>query len=422
MTATQRSVIIQAAQTRDGASWHNAPYQKLEGGNMWIGPRVKAAFFSCVFLLLLVTQEAATRLKAAAQQNAAAADSTCSLITLHMKDAPVDAVYSEIARQAGVRLAPPAGRSLVPNVSMDVEQQPFWRVIHQLAGQTGFAPAPSLSADFEREILLRSNPGWANARSYLSGCVLFVADSVSFNQSYSYISQTQTQSSISLRIYAYVDPKVDVLELMALRLDEAVDENGKSILIDPRYGGALSGGGGIGGLLSGSIRLAFSRDTGKRIARLKGSARFALCTKRETWEVADIRNAKDVVRIMSPGTYTIKGLENQADNPSAYILRIEIEQAGATRSLTPLTIFGAFPNGPRLLDENGRAYQSGGGGGGTAGGGPLRYSFRFRDPANDSQKLGPPARLIWNIPVEMKELGVPLELTDLPIPIKTGGH
>jgi len=388
---------------------------------MWIKPRVKAAFFSCVFLLLLVTQEAATRLKAAAQQNAAVADSTCSLITLHMKDAPVEAVYREIARQAMVRIAPPAGRSLVPNVSMDVEQQPFWRVIHQLAGQTGFAPAP-ISAGFEREIRLIGNPGWAKARSCFSGCVLFIADSVSFNQSFNYISQQQTQSSISLRITAYVDPKIDVLELVALHLDEAVDENGNSILINPKYGEALSAGTGPPGPLRGSIRLAYSPDTGKRIARLKGSARFALCTKRETWEVADIRNAKDVVRKMSPGTYTIKGLENQADNPSAYNLSIEIEQAGAMRSLTPLTIFSAFPNGPRLLDENGRAYQSGGGGGGTVGGGPLRYSFRFRDPANEGQKLGPPARLIWNVPVEMKEISVPLEMTDLPLPIKTAGH
>jgi hypothetical protein len=374
-----------------------------------------------MFLLLVVTQEAAPRLKAAALQNAAAADSTCSLITLHMKDAPAEAVYSEIARQAMVRMAPPAGSSLVPNVSIDVEQQPFWRVIHQLAGQTGLAPAP-MSAGFEREIRLIGNPGWAKARSCISGCVLFIADSVSFNQSFNYISQQQTQSSISLRITAYVDPKIEVLELVALHLDEAVDENGNSILINLKYGEALSGGTGPPGPLSGSIRLAYSPEIGKRIARLKGSARFALCTKRETWEVADIRNAKDVVRKMSPGTYTIRGLESQADSPSAYNLTIEIEQAGGTRSLSPLTRYYVLNPGLRLLDADGQAYRSGGGGGGTAGGGPLRYTFGFRDPANEGQKLGPPARLIWNIPVEMKELVVPLELNDLPIPIKTGGH
>ena len=198
------------------------------------------ACFSCALLLLVMTQASIphaaefTRQSAGAyslvalRQMASADDSTLTMITLHMIDTSTEAVYGEIARQAKLQIVAAAGKwPQLPNVSIDVDRQPFWKVMHQLAAQTGMAPV-SMSLR-QREVHLNYNPNWGKAPSSYDGCALFVANSITFSQYVSYILQGQARSSVSLDINAYIDPSIDVLQVMGLRLAEALDENGVSL-------------------------------------------------------------------------------------------------------------------------------------------------------------------------------------------------
>jgi hypothetical protein len=68
----------------------------------------------------------------------------------------------------------------------------------------------------------------------------------------------------------------------------------------------------------------------------------------------------------------------------------------------------------RLEDADGHIYQGGGGGGG--GGGKLEYNMSFSVPPDRQKEFGPPAKLTWSIPTEMKEVTIPIEFKNLPIP------
>jgi hypothetical protein len=379
--------------------------------------------FSCALLLLVMTRESIPSAAefarksvgaysmAAPRQTAAVNNSASTLITLHVKDAPAADVYSEIARQAKLQIAAATGKwPQLPSVSMDVDQQPFWKVIHQLAGQTGMAPS-SMSLG-QREVRLIYNPNWDKAPSSYDGCALFVANSISFNQNVSYIVQGQTRSSLSLDINTYIDPSIDVLQVIGLRLDEALDENGASLRNNQQS--IQSAPGGIIGQRSVRAQLAYSPTIGKRIVRLKGSVQIAQCTKRETWEMGDIQNAKDVARKLPQGTYTVMGLGSHEADSASYYIKVQIEPAANLKYTDPRIRFNTLHD-IRLLDASGQAYLTGGGGGGGAGG-PLEYTINFRNQGQDGQVLGPPSKFIWEIPVETKELVVPFELDDISLP------
>jgi hypothetical protein len=333
------------------------------------------------------------------------------MITLRMKDVPAEAVYGEIARQAKLQIVAATGKwPQMPNVSIDVERQPFWKIIHQLAGQTGMAPVSMPLG--QREVRLSYNPNWGKAPSNYNGCTLFVANSINFNQNVSYIGQGQARSSLSLDINTYIDPSIDVLQVMGLHLEEAVDENGTSLRNNQQPIQGASGG--AFGQSSVRAQLAYPPTIGKRIVRLRGSVQIAQCTKRETWEIGDIQNAKDVVRKISHGTYTVKGLGSREADSASYYIKVQIEPAANLKYTDPLINFNTLHD-IRLLDASGQAYMTGGGGGGGAGG-PLEYTINFRNQGKDGQVLGPPSKFIWEIPVAMKELVVPLELNDISLP------
>jgi len=351
---------------------------------------------------------------AAPPQTAAADNSAATLVTLHVKDAPAADVYGEIARQANLHIAPVSDRPwpALPNVTIDVEQQPLWQVMHRLAEQTGLAPAP-----FKGGIYLSVRPGWAKAPSYYNGGVLFVAYQANINQSVNLTDQSQNQGGIALYIYANVDPKIDILQVLSLHVDEALDENGKLLVPKQDWGGEI---GSIAGTLHLGAQFLYSPDIGKRIARFRGSFRFALCTRREAWEVNDIRSAKDVVHKMALGTYIVKSVENPATDATEYLVKIQIE--GTASPSSPLFSGEAISRSIRLVDAIGREYTSAGSGGMRMNG-HLEWGITFRDAGNAGQKLGPPSKLIWQIPVEFKEIVVPVELSDIPLPaFRTSGN
>jgi hypothetical protein len=377
---------------------------------MWTDGVQRIALWSVLLFVLVMDERSPAGTMR--YQIAAVDGSTPSLITLHLKDALAQDAYGEIARQAKVPIKPwPANLwTQVPKVNIDVDRQPFWRVMQQLAEQTGLAPG---NASREREILLRISPAWARAPSYYGGCVLFVLDSINVSKSIDYTGLQQSLSNMYLRMSAYTDPNVDVLQMQMLRPDEALDQNGNSFLGTRPLGSGMAHSVGSPWCWEVQQSLQYTPGISKRIARLKGSARFVLCTKRETWEVADIQNAKDVVRQTPLATYTIKGLIGHDANVPAYQLKIQIKVPSYE---SPVANFSDIGRSIRLVDASGRAYTISSSGGGGVGGGPLEHTITFNDRDRDGQNVGPPVKLIWEIPVETKDLIVPLELNDLALP------
>ena len=68
----------------------------------------------------------------------------------------------------------------------------------------------------------------------------------------------------------------------------------------------------------------------------------------------------------------------------------------------------------RLVDAEGHAYTMGGI---TTGGNDQKMEYRYNfNRFGGEARIGQPAKLIWDIPIETKEVAVPIEFRDLPIP------
>ena len=72
----------------------------------------------------------------------------------------------------------------------------------------------------------------------------------------------------------------------------------------------------------------------------------------------------------------------------------------------------------RLLDKDGHAFPSANGWGGGGGGNEMTYNWNFTKNtwAGEEGKVGEPHRLVWEIPLETREMDVAFEFKNLPMP------
>jgi hypothetical protein len=71
----------------------------------------------------------------------------------------------------------------------------------------------------------------------------------------------------------------------------------------------------------------------------------------------------------------------------------------------------------KVVDAKGRPFR-GGMQSGSRIGNTWEYSLSFSPPDDltGGGKIAAPARMIWDLPVEIKEVAVPVEFKDLPLP------
>jgi hypothetical protein len=216
-----------------------------------------------------------------------------------------------------------------------------------------------------------------------------------------------------------IDPKAKAVQgTTMVHLDEVVDERGNSLVPQGnRFQQSMaSPGWGSNWMWDLHAPLQYRPDMGKRIAHFRGSVRFLMQDKTDVWEIDDIKQAKAPERTVANVKYTIAGLRKTGER--SWELQIGIEHDGSMPPhQNPLTDFASIQRGIRLLDAGGNAFETSGGGGG-GGGGRLQYTINFHrtpDPGNVPADAEP-AKLIWEIPTDLKEVTLPILLRDLPIP------
>ena len=229
------------------------------------------------------------------------------------------------------------------------------------------------------------------------------------------------QADFKLAVSAFIDPKVRVIPyLTKFKLDEAVDEKGNSLLLVDA--GELAVAAVTPSTLNIAAQLSRPVTMGQRLARLRGSFRFFAVTKRELMEVPNVLTAKDVVKSVAQPAgdkqFTVKSVKKVGEQ---YEVELSITRQDfiAPESISPLErqmtyyVNADTFRSVRLLDAQGRnlvfyTYRSGS---------TTTYVVVFNTGAQGAaDKPGEPAKLVWEIPVETKEIVVPFEFTHLPLP------
>jgi len=360
-------------------------------------------------------EEARTRIEAALRQIEENRTTGASLITLHMKAAKPGQVFAEISRQASAQLRPSPVNlwesKSFPAIDIDIDRQPFWQAIGEICNKFGVAPQNNMAMEM---VIGDRNAGpklWGEAPSVISGPFLVVCGYINRSHSIDLNQAKNVRRSCTVQFMIYPEPKMRVLQgTHSVRIEEAVDEKGNSLAIPglpPDMGFNTNTW-----PWNMSASLMPQGNTGQKIARLRGSGRFIIQTRSEQAEIGEVQNARGVTKIVAGKRFMLKEVRKQGNQ---YVAMITLYRAGWSPNewnymMYPQQTF-------RMVDARGVPLMRLGNG--SSGGGPdqMDIDIQFqRQNWNGTENAGEPVKLFWEVPVETKEINVPFEFTDLPLP------
>ena len=340
-----------------------------------------------------------------------------TLVTLHLKDTPAKEAFEALKKQTGMDIAPSHDQFWDPRfnrnsgaVTIDVDRQPYWTVVRELCAQTG------LSVDsFGREMHLNNGDrGRMKAPMCLQGPFMFLATGSQYYRQTNYGADQNRNEQLSIQIMVYPEPKIQLMGYTwNPQITEAVDEKGNSLLISNR---------GVGPdnwmehetAHTYSIALQPLKDRGQKLAKFKGSIRVRVASQTEKLEIPDVLNGQSTEKTL--GGYRIVVKDGKRNGQQGQVVVEMYRQQGW---MTRLSRMGAGsdatwprPDSIRFIGPNGQVFRNNGWGGG-GGDSERKYSTSFSIGLLEADEA---LKLVWEIPTEFKELDLPFDFTDLPLP------
>jgi hypothetical protein len=338
-----------------------------------------------------------------------------SIITIRGRDLPLREVFHQLSEQAGTQLEvfPPDLLEQHRNtrVTLEIDHLRFWEAMQQITEKTGF----SLQQWDNTGMKLMQGAQQAEGISQVSGPYMISAQRVSRSRSLELGSAANVFEDFHVQLRAKAEPKLRLLRVgYNPNIELAIDEHGNSLL-PPGHtaqpGGYTFASSGIWQL---TARFTCPPNMGRRIARLKGTIDVSIQTRYEQLEVPEITSARGVNKVAGGMRFIVKELRRNGEIWQLDVIvrpegagPVEWEQIQQTLSLANLN----------LLDEHGESLQrTGSSTSGTAEQVEISMEFSNRGPGRNNRKVGLPDKLVWTVPTEIKDLRVPFEFIDLPIP------
>lgn len=348
-----------------------------------------------------------------------------SMVTLRLTDASPAELFAELSRQARAELKLYPSNLFEhgrwPRVSIDVKGKPFWEVMRELGPRLGVRVGGHTG-----ELRLMSAGGGAGPAgdflaspfAHVSGPVLFVPGQLTRTQVVDLTGPPAHSGAFQLSMTAVAEPKLVVLQADgAVRLDEAVDDRGNSLLAEgvAPPAGPLNTGGRVFPI---TCRLKYpDRNPGRTIARLRGTMRFVIQTKSERLEIADVLASKEVHWTAGDARVVVHGMTR---GPDGYELQLGIGSAqpapvGAGRG-AGWQLHQSMQNRLRLLDANDQPVERRGYSSRNADD-RTEFTLQFSEATHPhGRRAAEPLKLVWEVPTETREVAVPFEFKDLPMP------
>ena len=349
------------------------------------------------------------------------ADAT--LVTLKLSAADADSAIAELSKQSGYELKPynDVGwkQATLGAVTLSLDKQPFWAAFLQMGTQAGFALMQNDAALNGRRLTLYPfNQGGQDASKYptfISGAFLIHATGIQRTSTVEFAKAKAINRNVNMQIQVYSEPKVHVLKMSYTpEIMEAMDNRGNSLIV-PGQSNSSSGNMQIGGGITWGVGIALqypSQNPGDKIAILRGRFRTVVQTHSETMEIPDILTAKEQTKTIGGRRVVFKSFKKQNDRQyqaEVTIYRDEMEQEEFNRLSDSFAI--------RLMDSSGNAFWSNGGGSSSTGKEASRQVlFYKRTREEGGTNLGEPFKLALDIPTASREVMIPFEFANLPLP------
>ncbi len=363
--------------------------------------------------------EARTRIESILRQLSERAATGPTMVTLRLKGASPRQAFEEFFRQSGssLRVVPDNlwDSRAFPPVDVEIDAQPYWAALRSLC--KAYDVQVQNVGDRDLTIVDRGSQYrlFGKAPWVAHGPFMVIAQSVSRSQ-WADLNMNQNAGNhyCALQLVVLAEPKMRVLQGSYLaRLEEAVDENGTSLLVaNAQQAEGVQRLTGLCWNLQATLKLG--DPLGERIARVRGMGRYWIQTRSEKTEIANLAEAKDRPQQVGGRSFVVKELKKQGE-----MWQIRLSFSRATWGNADM---GALqdPNGStvRLMDVDGRAMvRIPGVSTSFTQDNMMEMVFSFgRQAAAGMEKVADPAKLMVEIPTEMKEMTVPFEFTDLPMP------
>ncbi len=339
-------------------------------------------------------------------------------ITLDLQDVDAadafDALFAQAKGEYGTQPANLlADKDNVAPVTLKYDKAQFWTVLQDLCKQTGLSLYNS--GDGTRMMFSTQNDkDWLTRPSVVANGFLIQASNVNRSWNVNLARPADGTETLQVQFFAYPEPSLRVIRSSyQLKLDEATDDDGNSLIPPQNMGDGYSSG--RQAVWQFQAPLNSKAATGNKIAKLSGKAKFGVMTEMARLEVPDIANVKDFTKNLGSMSVTIKGLTKRAGNPTneTYELPITLTRKGGDNDMINMG-----PQGLSLHDAKGRELSSQGWSGGGGGGGNYTYTMQFGRYArgSDENRPGAPDKLVWDVPTKIADVQIPFEFKDLPLP------
>jgi hypothetical protein len=348
-------------------------------------------------------------------------------ITLHVRDMPARKLIDDLAKQAGAAIPvfPPdlLEQNPLPPVTLDVDRQPFWTALEEIGRKTGLEPIASPDDPYPRLLLGLAGGGFWQEPHAVGGPLVIFANEIERNHSVELRRSTpgEFERRVTVNLTAFAEPGLRILSASpGVKVTAALDEAGHRLNPTPGdpeapdFSPASNPG---NGLYAWNLAVVLDAPPAgaRSIATLAGVTHVRVQTGSERVEIDAVMKQRNLTRTVAGVPFTIKSLKKV---DIEYLLQLSLRRE-KKREVEWQNLHGSIYNGRMALYDDkgrlvaGRATENGG----DYGDRKIESTLRFvREPGVSDPKAGEPYKLVWLAPTQSKDLTVPFELVDLPIP------
>lgn len=351
-----------------------------------------------------------------------------TLVTLNLHDVPAAQALAELAKQArGPLLTDPANLLLQKNpkpVSLIGDHQPLWKMLQSFAAQCDLEVTGITQRNREIGLgLARGNADWQDKPIVLSGPLLIRADQL-IRISTARLRSHDVIQEFNIGFTVFAEPKLKVMDYSGtVKLQEVVDDKGNSLI--PAGGDVTPNVETFGNQREGTTSrweigatLHYPKGVGTKIAKFRGTTIVEVRTRSANLDfpLSQAHNLKRtvgglrmVVKSADAGRCDLTIFRDGRNDAEWYGVRMQVSAGEAVLQDDKGRVVARSQNGVEADDSpDGQRME-------------IRLRFArdlFDDGTKESKKpaFSEASRLVWEFPTEVRELSVPFEFRDLPIP------
>ncbi len=342
-----------------------------------------------------------------------ASDPGGTMITLDLKNATLAQAIEAISKQANVKIQTQGGGGpgflngvLSKRFDLAVSNQPFWTAMQELCKAAQVYPAPYFYDHNQALTLLPGASPNAGSPIVTIGSSKLLLTNITSRFNADMLSMRPPSRSLTVSMILYVDPALSPYRISpVVTIESATDENGVSLVRPPDpWADRNNGNQGNKYVRSLQGQLQFPTNAGQRIAKLKGYASIVTSGSTETVKI------KDPLKVTN--------LDSKVDGQTVRLVRLtkqggqSYEAAFLADATSPMfKDWDAISNFSKLLDAGGKEFNHNGS---YMGGGNKTIDFGVEYAVQPG--MSEPAELDITLPSQLREIRVPFEFDDLPLP------